>query len=70
MATRPIPHRFNTLSEWYLAAIKDLQKEADGHQQMADNVVIDTSRPQIEVLAKMATIANFLSFKQRCLDQR
>lgn len=64
-----LPEGFRSMHEWISYSIFELRLEAEGNQQMADRIVVDERLHPYRVLAAQMARANFLSFKQRCLDQ-
>jgi hypothetical protein len=64
-----LPQGFRSMHEWISYSIFELQLEAEGNQQMADRIVVDERLHPDRILATQMARANFLSFKQRCLDQ-
>ncbi len=64
-----LPQGFCSMREWISYSIFELQLEAQGNQQMADRIVIDQRLHPHRILAAQMARANFLGFKQRCLDQ-
>jgi hypothetical protein len=64
-----LPQGFRSMHEWISYSIFELKLEAEGNQQMADRIVVDERLHPDRILAAQMARANFLSFKQRCLDQ-
>ena len=69
MNSLTVPQGFNSAHEYLSYSIFELRLEAEGNQQMADRIVVDERLHPYRILAAQMARANFLSFKQRCLDQ-